>query len=264
MFPISAENLSFAWGKHKVLDDVSFNIETGTVTSILGPNGSGKTTLLKLLLGFYTPLSGRILLGNDDLKSLDLGQRAKKMAYVPQRHSAVFSYRVLDVVSLGRIPYSNVFCKITDQDYQQAISCLKQLGIEHLSDRPYTEISGGEQQLALIARALVQQAEILIMDEPVSGLDYGNQLLLLKQLRRLAKSGITCIKTTHYPEHALWTSDRAIFLRAGKIIASGNSVDIINSEMLKKLYNADIKVLENEAGSHKMRTCFPVFDDIEI
>ena len=98
------------------------------------------------------------------------------------------------------------------------------------------------------------------MDEPVSGLDYGNQLMLLKQLRRLAQSGITCIKTTHYPEHALWTSDRAVFIRAGRIIATGNSADIINSATLKELYNADIRILESDTGSQKMRTCVPVFD----
>ncbi|HAE37970.1 MAG TPA: ABC transporter ATP-binding protein [Candidatus Riflebacteria bacterium] len=260
MFPISVENLSFAWGSHKILEDISFNIEPGTVTSILGPNGSGKTTLLKILLGFLKPLNGRVLLNDSDLATLDLKARAKKMAYVAQRHSAVFSYRVIDVVALGRIPYANIFCKITDADYGLAENCLNQLGIAQLASRPYTEISGGEQQLVLIARALVQQAEILVMDEPVSGLDYGNQLMLLKQLRKLAQSGITCIKTTHYPEHALWTSDRAIFLRDGRIIASGNSTEIINSETLKELYNADIMVLKSETGSHIMRTCVPIFD----
>lgn len=260
MYPLKVENLSFAWGAKMTIDDVTFSIEAGTVTSILGPNGSGKTTLLKLMLGFLKPISGRVILGEHDLATLDLAMRAKKMAYVPQRHTAVFSYRVLDIVVLGRIPYSNVFCKITDNDYQLASECLNQLGIGHLAERSYTEISGGEQQLVLIARALVQQAEILIMDEPVSGLDYGNQLMLLKQLRRLAQNGITCVKTTHYPEHALWTSDRAIFVRAGKIIATGNSADIINSSTLKDLYNADIRILESEAGSQKMRTCVPVFD----
>lgn len=260
MHPLRVENLSFSWGPHKTINEVSFSIEAGTVTSILGPNGSGKTTLLKLMLGFLKPLSGRVMLGDQDLASLDLTMRAKKMAYVPQRHSAVFAYRVLDVVTLGRVPYSNIFCRITDKDYQLAGECLDQLGIAHLAGRSYTEISGGEQQLVLIARALVQQAEILIMDEPVSGLDYGNQLMLLKQLRRLSQSGITCVKTTHYPEHALWTSDRAIFIRAGKILAAGNSTDIINPNNLKELYNADIRVLESDAGSHKMRTCVPVFD----
>ncbi len=260
MFPLSVENLSFAWGSQKAVDDVSFNIEAGTVTSILGPNGSGKTTLLKLMLGFLKPDNGSVILGGTPLAEIDLAMRAKKMAYVPQRHAAVFSYRVIDIVSLGRIPYSNIFCRISDKDYRLAAESLAQMGIEHLAERSYTEISGGEQQLVLIARALVQQAEILIMDEPVSGLDYGNQLMLLKQLRRLAQSGITCVKTTHYPEHALWTSDRAIFIRAGRIIASGNSADIINSATLKELYNADIMILESDAGSQKMRTCVPVFD----
>lgn len=257
---LSAENLSFAWGRKKVIDSVSFAIEPGTVTSILGPNGSGKTTLLRLLLGFLKPLSGKVHLGDSDLSTISLSERAKKMAYVPQRHTAVFAYRVLDVVALGRVPYANIFCRIGENDYRLAAETLEQLGISHLSERPYTEISGGEQQLVLIARALVQQADILIMDEPVSGLDYGNQLMLLRQLRRLSQAGITCIKTTHYPEHALWTSDHAIFIKQGQIVASGASSQIINSKTLKELYNADISILESNAGSHKMRACVPIFD----
>lgn len=262
MLPVEVENLCFAYNPATpVLKNVSFTIAPGTLTSILGPNGSGKTTLLKLILGLQKRSSGRISIYGQDLDILSLKERALKMAYVPQRHNAVFSYKVIDVVAMGRLPYSGIFCRITDHDYQLANACLKRLGVDYLAERPYTAISGGEQQLALVARALVQQADILILDEPISGLDYGNQLLLLEQLRNLARSGITCIKTTHYPEHALWTSDNAIFLKDGQILAAGKAEDIINSAMLKQLYNASIKVIETNTGAHKLRTCVPEFDN---
>ncbi|NCB37478.1 MAG: ABC transporter ATP-binding protein [Erysipelotrichia bacterium] len=260
MLPLEVENLNFAYETRNILENISFTIQPGTVTSILGPNGSGKTTLLKLLLGLHKPANGTIKIFGNNLNEITLVERARKMAYVPQRHNAIFSYKVRDVVAMGRLPYSGIFCHLNDADFEHAQLCMNKLGIEHLAERPYTEISGGEQQLALIARALTQEAKILVLDEPVAGLDYGNQLLLLKQLRNLARSGITCIKTTHYPEHALWTSDRAIFLKAGKIIAAGRSEEIINPEMLKILYNADIMVIETNTGAHKIRTCVPEFD----
>lgn len=259
MNPILVENLSFAYGKKPVLKEVSLSITPGTLTSILGPNGSGKTTLLKLVLGLFDPSSGQIKICGRNLTEIPLNERARLMAYVPQRHQAMFAYSVLDVVAMGRLPFSGIFCRLSDKDYDIAAECVARLNISHLADRPYTEISGGEQQLALIARALVQKAEILLLDEPVAGLDYGNQLMLLEQLRNLAASGITCLKTTHYPEHALWTSDNAVFLRDGQVIASGRAEEIINSEMLFRLYGARIIVAETNTGTHKMRTCVPDF-----
>lgn len=261
MQPLTVENLSFAYDTGKlVLDNVSFSILPGSVTSILGPNGSGKTTLLKLLLGLQKPLTGSVKVFDRDLTSMSLTERARKLAYVPQKHSAVFSYRVADVVAMGRLPFAGIFCRVSDDDYQLAFQSMQKLGIEHLADRSYTGISGGEQQLVMVARALVQQADILILDEPVAGLDYGNQLMLLEHLRNLARSGITCIKTTHYPEHALWTSDQAVFLKAGKIVATGNSAEIINPEMLKTLYNVNVRVVETNTGAHTIRTCVPEFN----
>lgn len=261
MIPLAVENLSFAYDAGLVLDKVSFAIQPGSITSILGPNGSGKTTLLKLLLGLQKPLSGDIKIFGKNLDTMTLTERAHKLAYVPQKHNAIFAYKVIDVIAMGRLPYSGIFCRVSDTDYQMAEQSMQKMGIEHLANRSYTGISGGEQQLVLVARALVQQAEILILDEPIAGLDYGNQLLLLEQLRNLARSGITCIKTTHYPEHALWTSDQAIFLKAGKVIASGKSEEIINSASLKMLYNANIKVIETNTGAHIMRTCVPEFNN---
>ncbi len=260
MLPISVENLNFAYLPGKpILEQVSLSIQPGSITSILGPNGSGKTTLLKLLLGLQRPDAGMIKIFEKNIAEMSPQERAKRLAYVPQKHSAIFSYQAADVVAMGRLPYAGLFCRVSSADRQLAMQNMERLGIEHLAERSYTEISGGEQQLVLVARALTQGADILILDEPVAGLDYGNQLMLLKHLRNLAGSGITCVKTTHYPEHALWTSDYAIFLKKGRVVASGNSEEIITSEMLETIYGTKIKILETNTGANKIRTCVPEF-----
>ncbi|HNX78181.1 MAG TPA: ABC transporter ATP-binding protein, partial [Candidatus Rifleibacterium sp.] len=165
MLPIEVENLCFAYHPQKpVLHDVSFTIQPGSVTSILGPNGSGKTTLLKLLLGLQQPGSGSIKVCGRDMQQITLAERARRMAYVPQQHNAVFAFRSEDVVAMGRLPDSGLFCRISSSDRQMAQQNMKKLGILHLAECPYTEISGGEQQLVLLARALTQGAEILILD----------------------------------------------------------------------------------------------------
>jgi iron complex transport system ATP-binding protein len=255
MLPLEVSNLCFSYGKHRVLDDLSFSIDQGTITTILGPNGSGKTTLLKCLLGLLKHENGTIKLYGKYSDSISSIEKSKILAYVPQKHSAAFAYNVIDVVTMGRHPWSGIFSGFSSKDMDIAMEYLEKLNIVHLADRPYTQISGGEQQLVLIARALTQQAEILIMDEPVSGLDYGNQILLLEKMRELAKDGITCINTSHYPEHALWTADKAIFLKKGKLLVEGKAHQIINSKNLKDLYRASIKVIETTNAKGPIKTC---------
>jgi iron complex transport system ATP-binding protein len=259
MKPIVLENLSFSYGKDLILTDLSFSIEEGTVTTILGPNGSGKTTLLKLLLGILKPAKGKIRIFSRDAGEYTNKEKARILAYVPQKHIPAFSYQVIDVVAMGRHPYNDLFSHTSKHDLEISAASLERLKISHLAERPYTELSGGEQQLVLIARALTQEAKILVMDEPVSGLDYGNQLLLLEQLRSLARDGITCINTSHYPEHALWTADQVVFLKKGQLIAEGPAPEIVNAENLKNLYQANIKVIQTENSSGPIKTCIPDF-----
>ncbi len=259
MDSLKVTDLSFSYGNEsKVIDNISFKIDAGSVVSILGPNGSGKTTLLKLILGLLEPQAGIIEVFQTKLTSLSLKERAKKLAYVPQKHKAVFAYKVIDIVAMGKLPYSGVFCTTSQKDYIEAAEMLDKMNLKHLSERPYNEISGGEQQLVMICRALLQRAEILILDEPVTGLDYGNQLMLLKKLKELSQTGITCIMTTHYPEHALWTSDHSIFLKKGKIVAGGKTDNIITGEMLYKLYNVNIKIIKTSINESNISTCVPV------
>lgn len=228
MYLIAVDDVTYSYFHEPVLRNVTFSIASGEIVSLLGPNGSGKTTLLKLLLGLYQPQSGQVLLDGRPVSAIAPRQLARWIAYVPQVHRLSFGYRVLDVVLMGRLPHKPFFFRYSRADEQIAIQALKRLSISHLKDRPYTEVSGGERQLILIARALAQGADIFIMDEPVNGLDYGNQIRLLARIADLADSGYTFIKTTHFPDHALWIADRVVMLKAGQVVADGQTVEVVN------------------------------------
>ena len=251
------KKLKVVYSKEKpLLEGIDLDIENGAVTSILGPNGSGKTTLLKLFLGLLEPVSGDIFVCGRNLKEIPFKERARILAYVPQKHSAVFDYKVIDVCAMGRVAYTGIFSGVGREDLRIAMECLERMEISHLADKPYTKLSGGQQQMVIIARALAQQAKILVLDEPVTGLDYGNQISLLKLLKELASEGITCIKTTHYPEHALWTSGNAIFMKNGAIIAKGPTEQVVTSENLKAIYNTDIVLMKHPENG--ITTCVPL------
>lgn len=176
---IKAEDVAFGYTSKMVLKDLSLSIKAGEVVTLLGPNGSGKSTLLKVLLGIHRPSNGAVFFEGKNIVHIGSKGLAKSIAYVPQVHRDSFPYRVLDVALLGRIPHKKFFFSYSKHDMDVAYNALERLSITHLAERAYTEISGGERQLTLIARALAQGARIFIMDEPASGLDYGNQLRLL-------------------------------------------------------------------------------------
>ena len=251
---IAVDHVTFGYGRRPVLDDVSLNFAPGEVVSLLGPNGSGKTTLLKLILGIHAPQRGQVLLEGRPVREIPARRLARRIAYVPQIHRTSFGYRVLDVVMMGRIPRKPFFFRYDENDERAARQALERLAIGHLENRPYTAVSGGERQLILIARALVQGADIFVMDEPVNGLDYGNQVRLLSRIADFARDGYTFIKTTHFPDHALWISDRAIMLRQGRVVADGPSSAAITREKLHRLYNIPVDVFELNGGH---RICVP-------
>jgi iron complex transport system ATP-binding protein len=251
---IQVDQVTFGYSQKPVLGNISISFEPGEIVSLLGPNGSGKTTLLKILLGLYRPWSGRVLLEGRSIGAIAPRQLARRMAYVPQVHRIAFGFRVLDVVMMARIPHKPFFFRYGNADEQAALGALERLAITHLKDRPYTELSGGERQLVLIARALAQGADIFIMDEPVNGLDYGNQIHLLGRIADLARSGYTFIKTTHFPDHALWISDRVVMFKQGRVIADGPTAEVITRSNLYRLYNTHVAVLGLNGGG---RICMP-------
>lgn len=251
---ICMDHVTYGYGNTPVLKDVSLSLGKGEVVSLLGPNGSGKTTLLKVLLGLCRPREGEVRLEGCPVREINAKALARRIAYVPQTHKISFAYRVIDVVLMGRMPHKPFFFRYSKQDEKEAVKALEQLSIAHLKDRPYTEVSGGERQMTLIARALAQGADILVMDEPVTGLDYGNQIRLLAQIAALADDGYTFIKTTHFPEHAVWISDQVVMLKQGRILAKGNAPEVVNEKNLYLIYNTEIGMTDLDEG---LRVCVP-------
>lgn len=252
---LCAENIGFSYSVDSpILDRVSFNVAKGELVSVLGPNGCGKTTLLKILLGILRPKVGRVLLNNVDISEIGSKCLARQVAYVPQVHTASFAYPVKDVVMMGRMPHKNFFSLFSKDDERLADEAMEKTGILHLKNKSYTQISGGERQLTLIARALAQGARIFILDEPLNGLDYGNQLKLLERLHELCSEGYTFVKSTHFPEHAFWVSDHVVMIKNGTVLTDGLPKDVITQESLYKLYGVEVRVLPY---SKNFRICIP-------
>lgn len=248
-------------GKH-VLEHVSLSVKSGGVTCLLGPNGVGKTTLFKTLLGFLPAISGSVLVDGQPRSSLTRKQFARKVSYVPQTHEPPFSYPVLDMVLTGCVSRLGPLDQPKQSDIERAGAMLRLLGIEHLANRPYTEISGGEQQMALIARALMQDARILMMDEPAAALDFGNQVAVLSCIKGMAARGHGIIMTTHNPDHAfLCCTDAVLITREGEVI-SGAVDDVVTPENLKLAYGIKVRVTSAAGASGDasppVKTCVPL------
>ena len=223
---IDVEELSFAYGRRQVLRNVTFRAEPGQLVAVLGPNGAGKSTLFRCILGFLPRYRGEIALCGHDLRSLDRRSLARLAAYIPQSSAPVYNYTVRDTVLMGADPFHGP----GPSQQETADRVLETLGIRDLADRGINEISGGERQLALIARAMAQQAKILMMDEPTASLDYGNQFRLLRQVRQLADSGYTVLLSTHNPEHAFRFATDVLVLREGGVRAFGPAAETLTEE----------------------------------
>jgi iron complex transport system ATP-binding protein len=245
---LRAKNLSVGYGSRVVLAGMSFAVNNGEVLCLLGPNGAGKTTLFRTLLGLLAPLGGEIEIDGQPLARLGARERAARMAYVPQAHAGVFAYSVLDVVVMGRIALLGLFAAPGPADEHVARLALRAVGIERLADADYTRISGGERQLALIARALAQEARLLVLDEPTANLDFGNSARVLAHVAALARDGYAVVLSTHEPDHALSIGTRVVVVQEGRIVATGRPADILTSERLSTLYDIGVAVERTESG----------------
>ena len=245
---LAAHDLHFGFRDRMVFQGASLQVRAGEVVSLLGANGSGKSTLLRLVMGFLTPSQGRVELAGRLVSSLRRREVARRLAYVPQAHSSPFPYTVREIALLGRLPHRGLTRVPNREDGAVVDDVLERLGIGHLAHRPYTEISGGERQLTLIGRAIAQGASTLVLDEPVSGLDYGNQVRLLARLRDLARTGYAVLKTTHHPDHALAGSDRVVLLQDGRITAAGAPADVLTAGNISALYGVTVEMLHDTKG----------------
>ena len=245
---LTVENMSFSYGKHPVLHELTFTAEAGELLAILGPNGVGKTTLFKCVMGQERKYSGRIAADGADLAALTPRERAHRVAAIPQAHPLSFRYSAFDMVLMGTSHTLSPFNLPGEKERAAARAAMERVNIPHLADRPFDHLSGGEQQLVFIARALAQQAKILLMDEPTASLDYGNRLHVLGVVRNLSRAGYTILLSTHDPQHALWYADRALALKEGRILALGTPRKIVTADLLQQLYGRRIDLVETEQG----------------
>jgi iron complex transport system ATP-binding protein len=247
MTAIEAQDLVIGYGAVQVAGGIDLQIGAGSVTCLLGPNGIGKTTLFKTLLGLIPALSGRVRVDGEDLATLSRQAIARHVAYVPQAQIAEFTYTVLDLVVMGRTAHLGPFGAPRPADDAAAMAALEQLGIAALADKDSTRISGGQRQLALIARALAQQARVIVMDEPTASLDLGNRLRVLDTIRGLADSGLAVVLSTHEPEQAFVVADRVAIL-AGDGFVTGPVEAVMTSAQLSRLYGVPLTVEKTASG----------------
>ena len=252
---IEVRNLSFSYGDRPVLHDISFSVEKGEFLSILGPNGVGKSTLFRCVLGLLSGYTGQVLVDGVDARSFSVREAAKHIAYIPQSSRPVFNYSVSDIILMGRSSGLSPFRSPGREDMDKVHWAMEKVGISHLADRCFHRLSGGEQQLVLIARALVQKAPILMLDEPTANLDFGNQLLVLEQCRNLAREGYTVIQTTHNPEQSYQYSDRILTIQLGRVLAEGTPKEVLTADTIRALYGVEVDVVS--LRDDHARICLP-------
>ncbi len=258
---LEVRNVSCTYGKKQVVHNLSFNVEAGEFVCVLGPNGSGKTTLLKSILGLISPSSGFILLGGENIHNMSAAELAKNMGYIPQAHTPPFPFKVLDVVLMGRTAHLSRLGMPGEEDEKIALASLDELNIGYLKDKKYTQISGGERQLVIIARALAQRPQILIMDEPTSSLDFGNQHTVLECMRHLARKGMSIVMVTHNPDHALFCADKVVMIKNGHLIKTGSPDEAIVEETMQQIYETEVKISGISLSDQRsIRVCIPVPD----
>ena len=251
---LSVDSLAFGFPGRTVGREVSFTLEAGEVMCVLGPNGGGKTTLFRTLLGLLEPHGGSIRLDSSPLKDLSRAEIARRIGYVPQGHSGYFAFTVREFVLMGRTAHLGIFSSPAKKDHGVAERALESLGIAHLADKPITEISGGERQLALVARALAQEPKLLVLDEPTASLDFGNQVRVLQRIAALASSGIAILFSSHDPDHAFLCARRALLLAQGRVLEMGAPRDVIRADTLERMYRVTVEVMPLPGGAH---TCLP-------
>ena len=258
-------NGSCGYGTDVVLKEISFTVESGEVLCFLGPNGTGKTTLFKSILGLLKLMEGSLRLDGKELSTLSRAQIAQLIGYIPQAHQPPFPFKVIDVILMGRTAHLGLFSSPSKKDYEIAEEVIESLNIGHLRNKIYTQISGGEKQLVLIARALTQKPRILVMDEPTAALDFGNQLMVLSQIQKLAAKGLGIIMASHFPDHALLYSSKVIMLKKGGVYMAGDPSEVINEVSLKNLYGVDVKIVSANLQMSKhcrqeVKVCIPVLE----
>jgi len=256
---LEARHLDFGYRGRRVGNDVSLSLESGEVLCLLGPNGSGKTTLFKTLLGLLPAQGGQVIVDGTDLGRRRRDEIARDISYVPQAHAAFFPFTVREVVLMGRTAHLGVFSSPSRRDRDIAQAAIERMRLGPLAESIYTRISGGERQLTLIARALAQDARIIVMDEPTANLDFGNQVRVLEHIQALAEAGMGVLLSTHDPDQAFLCASRVALLHEGRLARLGGPGETITVESLKQIYGVDVAVASVPVDSAEpRRVCIPL------
>ena len=255
---LHVRDLAFGYVGHPVGRELSFEVAPGQVVALLGPNGSGKTTLFRTLLGLLPAQGGEVRVGELSVAGLGAAERARLMAYVPQAFEGYFPYTVRETVLMGRTAHLGTFAVPSQRDRDEVTRVLETLGIGALAERPYTAVSGGERQLTLIARALVQRPRIVVLDEPTASLDFGNASRVLALIRKLADDGLAVVLSSHDPSHSFLVADRVVLLQEGRAVCQGSPAEVVTAETMRSVYGVEVEVHELPgAAGRPLRVCLP-------
>ena len=252
---IAARGLDFGYPGHVVGRGLDLSLQKGEVLCVLGPNGSGKSTLFRTMLGLLPALGGEVTIDGRPIGQMERGEVARAVAYVPQASSSYFDFSLAQMVLMGRTAHLGAFAAPGERDHAAAAASLERMGIASLAARPVSGVSGGERQLALIARALASEAPALVMDEPTANLDFGNQARVLSQVARLRDAGVSILLCTHDPDHAFQVADRVLLLRGGSAITLARTQEALTAENLTRLYDVPVQVAEVETPGGVRRVC---------
>lgn len=256
---LEIENVFGGYGNGDILKGISCSADYGDVLCLLGPNGCGKTTLFRIILGSLPVSNGKIKIAGKNISDFTTKALANMIAYIPQYHSPVFAYTVLDMVIMGRASHFSAFETPKEPDQEAAFAALEKVNALPLANRKYTSLSGGQRQLVLIARAICQSAKIFIMDEPAANLDYANHQLLMEVISGLANQGYCIIMSTHSPEHPFSVGNKVLLMKSGKVMGFGSPKEIITSEALQSVYDIEMDVITTYDRYGRERTiCLPV------
>lgn len=249
------ENLSFMYHNNQVLRDVNFSLDYGKYVCIIGKNGAGKTTLFKCILNILSSYCGCIYVDNKELRHYSVRQRANIIAYIPQTYNSAYDYSVFEMILMGTTSSFGALQQPGKKQLDRALTALRAIDIENFKERKFSTLSGGERQLVMIARAVAQNARILLLDEPCTGLDYGNQIHILNILKSLSKEGYLVLQITHNPDHVFWFADEVLVLENGSISDIGTPENVLTETLIERVYNTPVAVCTVKETGKKI--CVP-------